>query len=141
MKKHLAWLAENQNATPQFVAGDTITIENSDLIRPFIPVEQQTTLIFDGMEMPIVENFDMTPRQDYLDVSIKHLGEATVASDGGIENYAAGRPFDPANWTAGSNEHGWELIWNYTYRWQFAGISVADVQWIWVRPGESHDGP
>ena len=137
---HLAWLKENQSATPQFVAGDTITIDNADLIRPFIPVEQQSTLIFDGMEMPIVEPSDLLPRQDYIDVGLKHLGTASVASDGALENYAAGRPFDPVNWEAGSNEAGWEMIWNYTYRWQYAGISVADVQWIWVRPGDSHEG-
>ncbi len=137
---HLAWLKMNQEATPEFAAGDTITIDNADVIRPFIPVEQQPTLIFDGMEMPIVEASDLTPRQDYLDVTVKHLGEATIASDGALENYAAGRPFDPTNWEPGSAAHGYELIWNYTYRWQFAGISVADVQWIWVRPGESHEG-
>ena len=139
-EEHLAWLKENQSATPQFVVGDTITFENADLIRPFIPVEQQDSLIFDRMEMPIVTPTDMTPREDYLAATVKHLGQATIASDGALENYAAGRPFDPANWTAGSNEAGWELIWNYNYRWQYAGISVADVQWIWVRPGESHEG-
>jgi len=139
-EEHLAWLKANQSAEPQFAAGETITFDKSDAIRPFIPVEQQDSIIFDGMEMAIVENKDMTPRQDYLEVTKKHLGQATVASDGALENYAAGRPFDPANWTPGSNESGWELIWNYTYRWQYGGISVNDVQWIWVRPGESHEG-
>ena len=139
-EEHLAWLAENQKATPTFAAGETITFADSDKIRPFIPVEQQNTLIFDGMEMEIVAPSDLSPRQDYLDVTEKHKGTATVASDGALENYAAGRPFEPKDWQVGSTEAGWELIWNFTYRWQFAGISVADVQWIWVRPGENHDG-
>ncbi|MCZ6664363.1 MAG: hypothetical protein O7B81_03565, partial [Gammaproteobacteria bacterium] len=34
---HLAWIKANQSAQPQFVDGDTITFQNADLIRPFIP--------------------------------------------------------------------------------------------------------
>ncbi|MEM7543071.1 MAG: DUF1329 domain-containing protein [Pseudomonadota bacterium] len=135
---HLAWLKENQAAEPQFVVGDTITIDNADLIRPFIPREQQETLIFDGMEMKIVEASDLSPRQDFLDVTAKFAGQATIGSDGALENYTAGKPFDPDSLEPGS-EGGQKLIWNYTYRWQHAGVSVADVQWIWVRPGGSHD--
>jgi hypothetical protein len=137
---HLAWLKANQSATPQFAPGDTITSENADLIRPFIPAEQQDSLIFDGMEMKIVAPSDLSPREDYHAATKKHYGTATIASDGALENYAAGQPFDPTKWTAGSNESGWELIWNYTYRWQYGGISVADVHWIWVRPGPTHEG-
>lgn len=136
---HLAWLKENQTAKPQFVVGDTITYEKADLLRPFIPIEQQDSLLFEGMEMKIAAPSDLSPREDYHAATKKHYGTATIAGDGALENYAAGRPFDPENWVPGSNEAGWELIWNYTYRWQHAGVSVADVQWIWLRPGGSHE--
>ncbi len=136
---HLAWLKANQSAKPQFVVGDIITYEKADLIRPFIPTEQQDSLIFEGMEMKIADADDLSPTVVYKDATKKFYGTATLASDGALENYTAGRPFDPETFTPGSEEDGWRLIWNYMFRWQYAGISVADVQWIWVRPGGSHD--
>ncbi|MFT4560298.1 MAG: hypothetical protein ACI9BW_000032 [Gammaproteobacteria bacterium] len=136
---HLAWLKENQAATPQFAAGDTITYDNADLIRPFIPKEQQDSLIFEGMEMKIVAPTDLTPRADYLEATKKFAGQAGLAADGALENYTAGRPFDPEKFVAGSAEDGWRAIWNYMFRWQHAGVSVADVQWVWVRPGGTHE--
>ena len=137
---HLAWLKENQDAKPQFIVGDTITYEDADLLRPFIPVEQQESLLFEGMEMKIIENNDLTPHPVYFTATEKFYGSATLASDGALENYTAGQLFDPSKFTPGSSEDGWKLAWNYMYRWQYAGISVNDVQWIWVRPGGSHDG-
>ena len=136
---HLAWLKQNQEAKPQFIVGSTITYEDADLLRPFIPKEQQDSLLFEGMDMRIVEPDDLTPHQVYLDATKQFYGQATLASDGAHENYTAGRPYDPEKFTPGSSEDGWRLIWNYMFRWQHAGISVNDVQWIWVRPGGSHD--
>ena len=137
---HLAWLKENQDAKPQFIVGDTITFEDADLLRPFIPVEQQASLLFEGMEMKIVENNDLSPHPVYHTATEKFAGSASIASDGALENYTAGRPFDPSTFTPGSSEDGWKLAWNYMFRWQYAGISVNDVQWIWVRPGGGHEG-
>ena len=42
---------------------------------------------------------EMKPAQRYLDATAKHAGTASIASDGAIENYIAGRPFDPAEFT------------------------------------------
>ena len=66
---HLAWLKQNQDAQPQFVDGDTITYETADLIRPFIPAEQQEELIFEGMEMTIKDAGDLSPAVSYVMVS------------------------------------------------------------------------
>ena len=136
---HLAWLKENQSAgAPQFAPGDTITIDNADVIRPFIPKEQQDSLIFDGMDMKIVAPDDLSPREDYIAATEQFAGQASIASDGALENYTAGRPFDPSTFTPGSNEDGWRLVWNYMFRWQHAGVSVADVQWGLGTPRLAH---
>ena len=50
---HQAWLDANQQAQPQFVDGDVITFDKADLVRPFIPAEQQEEVLFEGMEMVI----------------------------------------------------------------------------------------
>ncbi len=139
---YMAWFKENQSAEPQFVDGDVITYDKADLVRPFIPKEFQDEWIFEGMEMTIRDaNHDgnFHPAQRYLDATEKHAGTATIASDGAIENYAAGRPFNPEEFTPGADS-GWKMVWNWNYRWQNDGLSVGEVHWVWVRRGGSHEG-
>ena len=59
---HLTWLKTNQSTSPQFIVGDTITYENAVLIRSFILMKQQDSLIAEGMEMKIVEPSDLSSR-------------------------------------------------------------------------------
>ena len=135
---YLAWFEANQSAQPQFVDGDIITYDKSDLVRPFIPAEYQEEWIFPGMEMTIKDAGDLQNGQIYLDITKKHYGTATIASDGAIENYAAGRPFDPEKFVPGSDS-GWKMIWNWNYRWQNDGVNVGEVEWVWVRRGGDHN--
>ncbi len=137
---YMAWFKENQSAQPQFVDGDVITFEKADLVRPFIPKEFQDEWIFEGMEMTINTGkaATMKPAQVYLDATERHAGQATIAADGAIENYSAGRPFDPEKFVPGTDS-GWKMVWNWNYRWQNDGLSVGEVDWVWVRRGGSHD--
>ncbi len=136
---HIAWLKANQSAEPQFVDGDVITYDKADLIRPFIPAEQQNELIFEGMEMSIKDAGDLSPADAYKIATEKYKGQATIASDGAIENYTAGRPFDPTQFTPGSKEDGWKMVWNWMHRWQNDGLKINEVHWVWVRRGGQHD--
>jgi hypothetical protein len=136
---HLAWFKQNQAAQPQFVDGDTITYENADLIRPFIPAEQQDELIFEGMEMAIKDAGDLSPAESFQKATEQYYGQATLAADGAFENYTAGRPYDQSKFTPGSKEDGWKLVWNWMYRWQNDGLKINDVHWVWVRRGGNHD--
>ena len=129
----------NQSAQPQFVDGDTITFENADLIRPFIPAEQQEELIFEGMEMTIKDAGDLSPAESFQTTTKQYYGQATVDADGAFGNYAAGRPFDPEKFTPGSKENGWKQVWNWMYRWQNDGLKINEVHWVWVRRGGNHD--
>ena len=135
---YLAWFKENQTAQPQFVDGDVITFAKADLVRPFIPKEFQNEWIFDGMEMTIKDAGDLSQSKVYLDATEKNKDTAKIAADGAIENYKAGRPFDPAKFTPGSKEDGWKMVWNWNYRWQNDGLSVGEVHWVWVRRGGEH---
>ena len=134
---YMAWFKANQSAQPQFVDGDVITYNKADLVRPFIPAEFQDEWIFKGMEMTIKDAGDLQNGQVYRDATAKNAGTATLASDGAIENYAAGRPFDPAKFVPGSDS-GWKMIWNWNYRWQNDGVNVGEVEWVWVRRGGDH---
>jgi len=137
---HMAWIKANQEAQPQFVDGDTITFDKADLVRPFIPAEQQETVLFEGMDMKIKDAGDVSPPDSYKQATEKFAGQATIAADGAIENYTAGRPFDPSKFTPGSEEDGWKWAWNWMYRWQSAGLKVNEVHWVWVREGGEHSG-
>ena len=137
---HLAWIKANQEAQPQFVDGDVITYDKADLIRPFIPAEQQSELIFEGMEMTIKDAGDLSPADVYKAATEQFGGQAALAGDGALENYTAGRPFDPTTFTAGSKEDGWKLIWNFMRRWQNDGLKNEEVHWVWVRRGGNQDG-
>lgn len=137
---HLAWLKANQAAEPQFVDGDTITFDKADLVRPFIPVEQQPTLLFEGMDMKIKDAGDLSPSDAYKAATEQFAGQATLAADGALENYTAGRPFDPSTFTPGSTEDGSKMAWNWTWRWENEGLKIEEVHWVWVRQGGDHSG-
>ena len=135
---HIAWIKANQSAKPQFVDGDTITYDKAELIKPFVPAEYQEVQIFEGMEMKIKDAGDISPPKAYADATEKFKGTATIAADGAIENYTAGRPFDPATFQPGSKEDGSKMAWNWNFRWQLGGLSVSEVHWVWVRQGGEH---
>jgi len=135
---HLAWVKANASAQPQFVDGDTITFDKADLIKPFTPAEYQEIQIFDGMQVKIKDAGDLTPAPAYQAATEKFKGTATIAADGALENYTAGRPFDPATFTPGSKDDGNKMAWNWNFRWQLAGLSVNEVHWVWVRQGGEH---
>lgn len=137
---YMAWFQANQGATPQFVDGDTITFDKGDLVKPFIPAEFQGEVIFEGMDMKIKDAGDITPADSYKAASEKFKGQATIASDGALENYTAGRPFDPETFTPGSADDGWKMAWNWNFRWQNGGLRVGEVHWVWVRKGGEHSG-
>jgi hypothetical protein len=136
---YMAWFKANQAAKPQFVDGDTITFEKAELVKPFIPAEYQSELIYQGMEMKIKDAGDITPADVYKAATEKFKGQAKIAADGALENYTAGRPFDPAEFTPGK-ESGSRMVWNWNFRWQNAGLRVGEVHWVWVRKGGDHNG-
>lgn len=136
---HLKWLKDNQAAQPQFVDGDTITFAKADLVKPFIPAEQQSEVLFEGMDMKIKDAGDLTPPEAFKAATEKFKGTATIAADGAIENYTAGRPFDPEKFTPGSTEDGSKMVWNWMFRWQNDGLKINEVHWVWVRRGGTHE--
>ena len=82
----------------------------------------------------------MSPADSYKAATEKFKGQATIAADGAIENYTSGRPFDPEAFQAGSKDDGWKAVWNWTFRWQNAGLKINEVHWVWVRAGGEHSG-
>jgi hypothetical protein len=139
----LQWLKENATATPAFKAGDVITFDNADVIRPFVPPHYQDIMIFDGMEVKIGETTDLSPHDVYKQATLQHQPQVSLAEDGAVENYVAGRPFDTSKFqpesTTGENMDGYRAIWNFNFRWQAQGLSLKRFYGTWIRAGGEHD--
>ena len=137
------WMAANQNATPTFSAGDVITIEDADKIRPFVPPAYQDIMIFDGMQVEIGETSDLSPADVYKQATLQHQGQVVLAEDGAIENYVAGQPFDDSKFVPETspmeNGDGYRAIWNFNFRWQAQGLALTRFYGTWVREGGQHD--
>ena len=89
--------------------------------------------------MKIKDAGDLTPPDSFKAATEKFKGTATIAADGAIENYTAGRPFDPDTFKPGSAEDGSKMVWNWMFRWQNDGLKINEVHWVWVRRGGSHE--
>jgi hypothetical protein len=135
----LTWLEANRKAEPQFIDGDVIEYDRAELLRPFVPPAYQEEMFYEGMSVRIKDAGDLTPGEMYQAATQKFAGQATLDEDYGIQNYTAGQPFDRTQFTPGSVEDGFKLAWNFNYRWNYQGAEVAENEWVWVRPGGSHE--
>ena len=136
-----SWMEANQNANFQFVDGDTVTFEDCDELKSFVPPGWiQAGFCFDGMEYVIKDPGDISPPQVYKDATELFAGQASLDDEGAIQNFTAGRPFDRSKFSAGSREDGFKAMWNYNYRWQHDGLRIEEVEWVWVeRSDRGHD--
>lgn len=148
MRKHqlesnrdVAWGRDEvrRSAEPQFIDGEVVTYDKADTIRPFVPPDYQSKMIFDGMQVSIRDAGDLPPAAVYQEATARYQGQAVLASDGALENYVAGRPFDRASFTPGSKEDGYKLAGNFNFRWQHEGLKVGELHWPWIRRGGSHE--
>lgn len=139
----LEWLEENQNATPEFSPGETLTFADVDKLKPFVPPSYQDIMFFDGMQVEIAETSDLSPSDDYKQATLQHQGQVALAEDGAIENYIAGQPFDDSKFSPESapmeNGDGYRAIWNFNFRWQGQGLTLQRFYGTWIREGGQHD--
>lgn len=135
----MSWLEENQAAQAEFNDGDTITFENSDKIRAFVPPGYQEEMIFPGMRVVIKDAGDLSPSDDYKTATATHQSAVGLDEQGAITNYQAGQPFNPETFVVGDRMSGFKAAWNFNYRWQHEGLRIDNIHWVWVRKGGNHD--
>jgi hypothetical protein len=111
--------------------GQTIGPANRQAVHGLIPDELVPFLIdgFDGLEMKIVETRDYPPHPKYVEATVKYACQASLDSEGLIQNYTAGQPFPYSEWARQATNHACDLTeddphfalklaWNVNYRWQ-----------------------
>ena len=110
--------AEDAAPGPPFKPGDTISFEQLDKLKRYIPEpfwENRDLLFFEGQNLGIGEFYKNYPISEERKVANeKYSGQARVGRDNSLENFTMGRPFpdiDPSDPKAGVKH-----AWNFHYK-------------------------
>ena len=118
------WIATNLDTPPLFREGDVLTQADLDKLRPFVPPGYIDEFNFVGVEFHVSPSGNYTPHQDYLTATEKYADQPSLADDGALEGYVAGRPFAQTQIRADDSLSGYRAAWNYNHRWKFYGMDV-----------------
>ncbi len=136
----LAWIANAPEALPPD-AGRVLTEADMAVIRAYLPPGYAEEFDWPGLKMEIQATGSYPGHQSYQDASAQFAGQATLAADGAIEKYTAGRPFsDEQIAQATPAQAGLMVAWDRTYRWQYYGYFAPEVAMYYMR-GTGGAGP
>jgi len=139
----LASPASAQNAedagalAPQFQPGDTITYDQIDKLKPFLPAEfwdNRDFFFYEGMQLKIAPTADYSPAKEFVGATEKFKGQPRIGADGSLENYTAGTPFpQEAIDCLGDPKAGVKWIWDFDYQWDGDGANTSFFYSYWDR--------
>ncbi|MDJ0846852.1 MAG: DUF1329 domain-containing protein [Myxococcota bacterium] len=130
--------AEDAGAlVPQFQPGDTITYDQLDKLKPFLPPEfwdNRDFFFYEGMQLKIVPTADYGPAKEFDAATDKFRGQPTIGPDNSLENYMAGTPFPQEEIDCkGDPQAGVKWIWNFDYQWDGDGARTSFFYSYWDR--------
>lgn len=122
-------------------AGRVLTEADMAVVQAYLPPGYAEEFDWPGLKMEIQATESYPAHQSYQDATAKFAGQATLAADGAIEHYTAGRPFsDEQIVQATPAQAGLMVAWNRTYRWQYYGYFAPEVAMYYMR-GTGGPGP
>lgn len=122
-----AWLAQSVVADPP-AAGSVIGEGEIASLHPWMPPGYAEEFAFPGVSVRIQATGDYPPHASYLAATQRFAGQATIGSDGRLENYTAGKPFsDQQLASADPATAGYMAAWNQIHRWQYYGYKVDEL--------------
>ena len=118
--------------------GDTISFEQVDKLKEFLPPEFWTNrefFFYEGMELEIGPTLRKYGAADaYVAMSEKYKGQASIGEDGGLMNYGAGQPFEASRIDCkGDPNAGVKIIWNFVKAWNGDGARSTWSYTYWDR--------
>ncbi|MBM4336966.1 MAG: DUF1329 domain-containing protein [Deltaproteobacteria bacterium] len=124
--------------TTPFKEGDTISFEQVEKLKEFLPSEFWTNrefFFYEGMQLEIGPTLRKYGAADaYIAMSEKYKGQATIGEDGGLVNYGAGQPFEAARIDCkGDPNAGVKIIWNFVKAWNGDGARSTWSYTYWDR--------
>ena len=124
--------------TTPFKEGDTISFEQVEKLKEFLPPEFWTNrefFFYEGMQLEIGPTLRKYGAADaYIAMSEKYKGQASIGEDGGLANYGAGQPFEAARIDCkGDPNAGVKIIWNFVKAWNGDGARSTWSYTYWDR--------
>ena len=131
----LDWLEKFATATTRDAAMGAISSEDVEKLSPYLPPGLIEEFAFTELHMEVVGTQTYAPHDIYQRVTMQYVGQATLATDGGLENYAAGLPFNHEQILAATlDEAGLMVAWNNIHRWQYNGYKTDELVMNYMRP-------
>lgn len=130
----LGWVAQ---PSPEVLpdAGRVLRAEDAAVISSLQPPGYAEEFLFPDVDMEIQATADIQPHPSYLEATAQFAGQATIDSNGALQNYTAGRPFaDEQIRTASPGQAGLMLAWNRIHRWQYYGWRNDELTMNYIRP-------
>jgi hypothetical protein len=130
--------SEEAGLVPQFHEGDTITFDQIEKLKPFLPEEfwnNRDFFFYEGMRLEIgPTQADYSPAEAYQRATEKFRGEARIGPDGSLENYVAGQPFPMGEIDCLNDpQAGVKIMWDFDYRWKGGGGDAHFFYSYWDR--------
>jgi hypothetical protein len=126
---------------PPFREGDTISLEQVDTLKSYLPPAfwaNRDFFFFDGMRLEIGPFYrDYRPAEAYQAATQQFAGQARIGPESSLENYTAGQPFlmDEID-CQGDPQAGAKIIWNFDRRWAGDGSKSSYYYSYWDRGEE-----
>lgn len=129
----LKWIAAGDSHTPP--AAGTVLGAGDDAIAAFLPPGYANEYEFPEVRLEVHATARFAPHHSYTEASAAHAGKAELAPDGGILNYVAGQPFDPARFDGlDAEQAGFMIAWNHIHRWQYYGWLSENLMMYYLQP-------
>ena len=131
----LAWARQFAAAEPGFEPGASLSHEEVEQARPFLPPGYFEEIVFPDIELKIVAPGDYSPHPDFQAATERYAGQTRLADDGSLVNYVAGTPFPMGELDTMDARSGLKLAWNFNFRWQHFGQRIDELYIALVKPG------
>ena len=132
-----AWLATSVVVDPP-MGGTVVTIDELPSLQPWIPPGFYEEFAFPEVAVEIQDTAHYAMHQSYIDATERFKGQASIGTDGSLENYAAGQPFSAEQIAdAEPDIGGYMLAWDQFHRWQYYGYKVDELTMAYVDPTSS----
>jgi hypothetical protein len=136
----VAWIKQPPGMVPPD-GGTELAQKDIGVVKAYLPPGYAEEFDFAELRMEIQARALYPGHPSYQEATLKFAGQATLAADGALENYTAGRPFSDEQIAAATPQQAGLMIgWNRMHRWQYFGYTAPEVPMYYMR-GRGGPGP